>query len=342
MSEAAIPHLQPASAASSPSPDYAYHRPVLLAECVAGLALQPGGTYADVTFGGGGHSRQILAELPVGARLVAFDQDPDAARQAERLRAEQPEASFTFVARNFRELAAGLAENGIDGLDGLLADLGVSSYQFDTPARGFSTRFDGPLDMRMNNTAGPSAADVVLTYEEADLHRIFGMYGEITNARTLARTVVEARAAGQPLDTVAAFKRAIARCVMPRGKENKYYAQVFQALRIEVNDEMGALTDLLTQAATVLRPGGRLVVLAYHSLEDRLVKNIMQHGKPWGDAPKDLYGNLLGLTFRPLMRKPGEADAAEIALNPRARSAKLRIGERLPASGNAQKGGVPR
>jgi 16S rRNA (cytosine1402-N4)-methyltransferase len=276
--------------------------------------------------------------------LVAFDQDPDAARQAEQLRAEHPAAAFTFIASNFRHLAAGLAANGIDGLDGLLADLGVSSYQFDTPARGFSTRFDGPLDMRMNPTIGLSAADVVREYAETDLHRIFGMYGEITNARTLARAVVEARAAGQPLDTVAAFKRAIAGCVMPRGKENKYYAQVFQALRIEVNDEMGALTDLLTQAAAVLRPGGRLVVMSYHSLEDRLVKNILQHGKPWGDAEKDLYGNPVGVTFRPLTRKPVEADAAEVAHNPRARSSKLRIGERIAALntavfGDSQRGG---
>ncbi len=319
-------------------PDYTYHRPVLLPECVAGLAMQPGGTYCDVTFGGGGHSRHILEGLPAEARLVAFDQDPDAARQAERLRAEHPAAAFTFIASNFRHLAAGLAANKINGLDGLLADLGVSSYQFDTPARGFSTRFDGPLDMRMNPTEGLSAAEVVSEYAEADLHRIFGMYGEITNARTLARTVVAARAAGQPLDTVAAFKRAIAPCVTPRGKENKYYAQVFQALRIEVNDELGALTDLLTQAAAVLRPGGRLVVLSYHSLEDRLVKNILQHGKPWGTAEKDVYGHSVGVTFRPLLRKPQEATAAEVAANPRARSAKLRIGERLGAGG--QEGGA--
>ena len=330
MPEAAVP--------SAVQPDYTYHRPVLLAECVAGLTLRPGGTYADVTFGGGGHSRQILRELPEGARLVAFDQDPDAARQAERLRDEYPGAAFIFIASNFRHLAAGLAANGIDGLDGLLADLGVSSYQFDTPARGFSTRFDGPLDMRMNPAVGPSAADVVLEYAEADLHRIFGMYGEITNARTLARAVVAARDAGQPMITVAEFKRAIAGCVTPRGKENKYYAQVFQALRIEVNDELGALTDLLTQAAAVLRPGGRLVVLAYHSLEDRLVKNILQHGKPWGDAEKDLYGNPLGVTFQSITRRPLEADAAEVTRNPRARSAKLRIGARLPEAGTKASG----
>ncbi len=314
-------------------PDYTYHRPVMLAECVAALAMHAGGTYADITFGGGGHSRRILTELPAGARLVGVDQDPDAAREAERLQGEYPAASFTFIASNFRYLAAALAANGIDGLDGLLADLGVSSYQFDTPARGFSTRFDGPLDMRMNPASGASAADVVREYAEADLHRIFGMYGEITNARTLARAVVAARAAGQSLDTVAGFKRAIAGCVTPRGKENKYYAQVFQALRIEVNDELGALTELLTQAAGVLRPGGRLVVMSYHSLEDRLVKNVLQHGKPWGDAEKDLYGHPVGLTFRPLTRKPVEADAAEVARNPRARSAKLRIGERLPIGG---------
>ncbi len=314
------------------SPDYTYHRPVLLRECVDGLAMRPGGVYVDVTFGGGGHSREILAELPPDARLISFDQDPDAAVQADRLRAETgaSEERFTFVPANFRHLQQELTARGIEGVDGLLADLGVSSYQFDTPERGFSTRFDGPLDMRMNRTTGLSAADVVREYAEADLHRIFGMYGEVTNARTLARKVVETRAA-QALDTVADFKRAIQGCVMPRGKENKYFAQVFQALRIEVNDEMGALTDLLTQAAAVLRPGGRLVVLAYHSLEDRLVKNILQHGKPWGDAEKDVFGNPVGVVFRPLFRKPQEATAEEIALNPRARSAKLRVGERIEA-----------
>lgn len=313
------------------APDYTYHRPVMLAECVAALALRPGGTYVDVTFGGGGHSRRILEALPEGAHLIGFDQDPDAAREAAKLAAAFPAEKFTFIAANFRALAAELAAHGFNGVDGLLADLGVSSHQFDTPERGFSTRFDGPLDMRMNPTVGLSAKEIVETYTEADLHRIFGMYGEVTNARTLARTVVEARNAGQPLDTVAAFKKAINRCVMPRGKENKYFAQVFQALRIEVNDEMGALTDLLTQAAQVLRPDGRLVVMAYHSLEDRLVKNILQHGKPWGEAEKDVFGNPQGVTFRPLTRKPVEASAEEVGLNPRARSARLRVGERLAA-----------
>lgn len=320
------------------APDYTYHHPVLLAECVAGLAMRPGGTYVDVTFGGGGHSRQILAELPQGARLVAFDQDPDAARQAEHLRAERPEAAFTFVAANFRHLATGLAAHDVGGIDGLLADLGVSSFQFDTPERGFSTRFDGPLDMRMNPTAGPTAADILREYSEADLHRIFGMYGEVVNARTLARTIVAFRTAGAPLDTIRDFKKIIGECV--RGKINRYLAQVFQALRIEVNDELGALTDLLTQAAAVLRPGGRLVVLSYHSLEDRLVKNVLQYGKPWGEAEKDIYGNPLGVTFKAITRKPVEASEEEIALNPRARSAKLRVGERRAAPGPGQKGGL--
>lgn len=305
---------------------------MLLAECVAALALQPGGTYVDVTFGGGGHSRRILEELPAGARLVAFDQDPDAAHEAAALASTQPAERFTFIQANFRELQAQLLAHGITAIDGLLADLGVSSHQFDTAARGFSTRFDGPLDMRMSQT-GPAAADVVGQYTETDLHRIFGMYGEVTNARTLAQAVVAARARGESLATVAGFKRAIAACVTPRGKENKYYAQVFQALRIEVNDELAALRELLTQAPAVLAPGGRLVVLAYHSLEDKLVKNLLQHGKLWGVAEKDFYGHPLGLTFRPLTRKPGEASAEEVGRNPRARSAKLRVGERttIPA-----------
>ncbi len=327
----------------SAAPDYAYHRPVLLAACVEALALAPGGTYVDVTFGGGGHSRALLAALPEGARLVAFDQDPDAARQADRLRAETNAGPdrFLFIQANFRDLAAQLQAHGVGPVQGVLADLGVSSHQFDTAARGFSTRFDGPLDMRMSQH-GPTAAELVRDADEAELHRIFGMYGEVTNARTLARAVVAAREARQPLETVAAFKKATAGCVMPRGKENKYFAQVFQALRIAINDEMGALQDLLLQAADVLAPGGRLVVLAYHSLEDRLVKNVLAQGRPWGEAPKDVFGHPQGLLFKPLLRKPGEADTAEVALNPRARSARLRVGERLPVAPIIQNLAFPR
>ncbi|MCR5886798.1 16S rRNA (cytosine(1402)-N(4))-methyltransferase RsmH [Hymenobacter sp. J193] len=297
--------------------DAAYHRPVMLRECLEALDLQPGGRYVDVTFGGGGHSSRILEHLTTG-HLYSFDQDADAEREAAQLARPQ----FTFIRANFRHLHRELARHGALPVDGLLADLGVSSHQFDTPERGFSTRFDGPLDMRMNAEDGPSAADVLNEYSEAELHRIFGMYGEVTNARTLAHTVVSGRR-GAGIQTIGELKKAIASCT-PRGKENKYLAQVFQALRIEVNDEMAALQDMLLQTAEVLRPGGRLVVMSYHSLEDRLVKNFLAKGKFFGEAEKNLFGHT-STPFEVLTRKPVEATAEELALNTRARSAKLRI-----------------
>lgn len=297
--------------------DTAYHRPVMLRECLEALQLQPGGRYVDVTFGGGGHSARILEHLTTG-HLYSFDQDADAEREAAKLARPQ----FTFIRANFRDLHPELQAAGALPVDGLLADLGVSSHQFDTPARGFSTRFDGPLDMRMNADQGTTAADIINEYPEADLHRIFGMYGEVTNARTLAQTVASARR-GQTISTSAELKKVIASCT-PRGKENKYLAQVFQALRIEANDEMKALQDMLSATAKVLRPGGRLVVMSYHSLEDRLVKNFMAKGKFFGEAEKDLFGNT-NQPFDVLTRKPVEASAVEVATNSRARSAKLRI-----------------
>ncbi|TGE08830.1 16S rRNA (cytosine(1402)-N(4))-methyltransferase RsmH [Hymenobacter fodinae] len=300
--------------------DTAYHRPVMLRECLEALDLQPGGRYVDVTFGGGGHSARILEHLTTG-HLYSFDQDADAEREAGNLARPQ----FTFIRSNFRDLHAELQRHDALPVDGLLADLGVSSHQFDTPERGFSTRFDGPLDMRMNAEYGTTAADIIADYSEAELHRIFGMYGEVTNARTLAATVVAARR-GQSITTIAALKKAIASCT-PRGKENKYLAQVFQALRIEANDEMAALQEMLTQTAQVLRPGGRLVVMSYHSLEDRLVKNFMAKGKFFGEAEKNLFGHT-NTPFEVLTRKPVEASAEEVALNPRARSAKLRVAVR--------------
>ena len=299
--------------------DTAYHRPVMLRECLDALALRPDGRYVDVTFGGGGHSARILEQLTTG-HLYAFDQDADAAVEARRLAGPR----FTFIRANFRDLHAELARRNALPVDGLLADLGVSSHQFDTAARGFSTRFDGPLDMRMDPTTGPTAADVANDYDEAALHRLFGLYGEVTNARTLAATLVAARR-GRRIATNEELKKAIAPCT-PRGKENKYLAQVFQALRIEVNDELQALQDLLRQSAQVLRPGGRLVVMSYHSLEDRLVKNFLAKGKFFGEADKDLFGHT-HLPFQVLTRKPIEATAEEIAENSRARSAKLRVGQ---------------
>ena len=299
--------------------DAAYHRPVLLAECLAALNLHAGGRYVDVTFGGGGHSARILEQL-TGGHLYSFDQDAAAEREAAALARPQ----FTFIRANFRHLAAELAQCDALPVDGLLADLGVSSHQFDTAGRGFSTRFDGPLDMRMNpdDATAATAADVLNDYDEAALHRLFGMYGEVTNARTLAATVVQARRQ-RPLRTIQELKQAI-QVVVARGKENKYLAQVFQALRIEVNDELTALQEMLTQTAQVLRPGGRLVVMSYHSLEDRLVKNFIAQGRFFGQAEKDLFGRV-SVPFEALTRKPVEASAEEVAENSRARSAKLRV-----------------
>jgi len=297
--------------------DSTYHRPVMLAQCLAALDLQPGGRYVDVTFGGGGHSARILEKLTTG-HLFSFDQDADAEAEAQKL--ERPQ--FTFVKANFRDLTTELQQLGALPVDGLLADLGVSSHQFDTPERGFSTRFDGPLDMRMDPNGPLTAADILNDYKEADLHRIFGMYGEVTNARTLANTVGAARR-GRRLETIAELKQAIQPCT-PRSKENKYLAQVFQALRIEVNQEMQALQDMLLQTSDVLRPGGRLVVMSYHSLEDRLVKNFIAKGKFFGAVEKDFFGNE-SKPFEAVNRKPEEANPDEVALNSRARSAKLRV-----------------
>ncbi|WP_375418218.1 16S rRNA (cytosine(1402)-N(4))-methyltransferase RsmH [uncultured Hymenobacter sp.] len=302
--------------------DAAYHRPVMLRECLEAMQLQPNGRYVDVTFGGGGHSARILEKLTDSrGHLYSFDQDAAAEQEAAKLVGP----NFTFVRANFRDLHTELTRREALPVDALLADLGVSSHQFDTAERGFSTRFDGPLDMRMDPDGDLTAATILNEYKEADLHRLFGMYGEVTNARTLAQTVAAARRA-RSLRTIQELKDAIRPCT-PRGKENKYLAQVFQALRIEVNQELMALQEMLAQTADVLRPGGRLVVLSYHSLEDRLVKNFLAKGKFFGDADKDLFGRE-SKPFEPLTRKPEEASAEEVAVNSRARSAKLRVGVR--------------
>src|SRR6201996_2096667 len=293
-----------------------YHTPVMLQECIDGLNIQPGGTYVDVTFGGGGHSREIMKHLGDGGRLLAFDQDADAQQNAIA------DDRFEFIDQNFRYLKNFSRLHHAIPVDGILADLGVSSYQFDQAERGFSIRFDADLDMRMNRSSGLSAKDVVNTYEEADLHRIFGIYGEIKNAKSLAHTIVTARL-NTPINTVADLKNVIIGLI-PRGKENKYLAQVFQALRIEVNQELEALKDFLIQSAEVLVSGGRLVVMSYHSLEDRLVKNFIAKGKFSGELEKDIYGN----DDRPLVavsRGAITASENEIKQNNRARSAKLRI-----------------
>jgi len=293
-----------------------YHNPVMLAECIEGLAIKPSGKYIDVTFGGGGHSREILKHLGKDGLLVAFDQDVDAQRNAI------DDDRFVFVDQNFRYLKNFSRLHGAVPADGILADLGVSSHQFDQADRGFSTRFDAELDMRMDQSATLTAKEVVNKYDEADLHKIFGMYGEIQNAKSLARTIVTARL-NAPINTIADLKSVIAGLI-PRGKENKYLAQVFQALRIEVNQELEALQDFLQQTVDVLAVGGRLVVMSYHSLEDRLVKNFIAKGKFSGELEKDIYGND-NRPFDAVSRKAIIASDEEIKTNNRARSAKLRI-----------------
>jgi 16S rRNA (cytosine1402-N4)-methyltransferase len=293
-----------------------YHTPVMLQECLDGLNIRPDGTYVDVTFGGGGHSKAIIKKLGKNGRLLAFDQDADAQRNVI------DDERFEFVDQNFRYLKNFVRLHNAIPVDGILADLGVSSYQFDRAERGFSIRFDAELDMRMNQADKLTAKEVINTYSEADLHRIFGIYGEIQNAKSLAKTLVTARLNG-PLNTVADLKDAIVGLI-PRGKENKYLAQVFQALRIEVNQELEALKDFLIQSAEVLVSGGRLVVMSYHSLEDRLVKNFIAKGKFSGEVEKDIYGNDQK-PFEAVSRGAITASEEEIKNNNRARSAKLRI-----------------
>ena len=296
-----------------------YHIPVMLAQCTEGLAIDPNGIYVDVTFGGGGHSKEILKHLDKG-HLYGFDQDSDALANAP----EDPR--FTFVQANFRDIKRYLRLYGVKQVDGILADLGISSHQIDEPSRGFSTRFSGNLDMRMNQSAEISAKDVLNTYEEGKLHKILGIYGEVKNAKTLAQAIVAERAA-KPFETTEGFT-AFLKKFAPRGKEYKYFAQVFQALRIEVNDEMGALEEMLLSAVELLKPEGRLVVMSYHSLEDRLVKNLMAKGKFQGEVEKDFYGNLIR-PLEPVTRGAVVADEQELVTNPRSRSAKLRVAKKV-------------
>ena len=297
----------------------AYHIPVMLDPCIEGLAILPGGVYVDVTFGGGGHAKAILARLE-GGQLFGFDQDSDALANAPQ------DPRFNFVQANFRDIKRYLRLHGIKQVDGILADLGISSHQIDAPERGFSTRFQGDLDMRMNQSAELSAKELLATADEGRLHKILGMYGEIKNAKTLAQSIVAERSV-KPFTTTEGFTAFLKRFA-PRGKEFKYYAQVFQALRIEVNDELGALEELLLSAVELLKPEGRLVVMSYHSLEDRLVKSLMIKGKFQGEVEKDFYGNLIR-PLEPVSRGAITASEEELALNPRARSAKLRIAKKV-------------
>ncbi|WP_420854509.1 16S rRNA (cytosine(1402)-N(4))-methyltransferase RsmH [Solitalea lacus] len=296
-----------------------YHKPVMLQECLDGLNINPNGVYVDVTFGGGGHSKAILEKLDKGT-LISFDQDPDAEANAP------VDDRFIFVPQNFRYLKKFCKLNGFPKVDGILADLGVSSHQFDSAERGFSIRFDADLDMRMDQSSELTAQKVINEYDEADLHRIFGMYGEIINSKTLAKTIAVARLR-EPINTIAQLKE-IVKPLVKRGKENQYYAQLFQAIRIEVNQELEALQEMLEQSVEILNPGGRLVVMSYHSLEDRMVKNFINKGKFKGDVEKDFFGNEIK-PFEQLTRKAIVPTAEEIKENNRARSAKLRIGMKL-------------
>lgn len=298
--------------------EYSYHVPVLLKESLEGLTINPAGTYVDTTFGGGAHSRAILAALGSRGRLLAFDQDPQAQQNAI------DDERFTLIPQNFRHIKRFLRFYGVKQVDGVLADFGVSSYQFDTADRGFSTRLEGALDMRMNPEAPLSAYEVVNTYEEEALSTLFFRYGELSQSRQIARTIVQQRST-RPIATTGELKQVVQR-FLPKGKENKVLAQLYQAIRIEVNGELAALEELLLQLPEIVRPGGRIALISYHSLEDRLVKRFIRDGQFSGEPQKDFYGNLLTP-----FQKVGKAIVAtqeEIAQNNRARSAVLRVAER--------------
>ena len=298
-----------------------YHIPVLLQACVDSLQINPDGIYVDLTFGGGGHSKEILKHLSKDGKLISFDQDADAAKNVP------DDNRIIFVQQNFRHLKNYLRLNGITKVDGILGDLGVSSHQFDVAERGFSIRFDGELDMRMNQSSDLSAYEVVNEYDEKQLTFIFRTYGEIDNAFKLAKIICEARSV-EPIKNTSQFKKAIETCT-PKFETNRYLAKVFQAIRMEVNQEMEALKECLTQCVEVLKPGGRLVVMSYHSLEDRLVKNIMKTGNIEGKEEKDIIFGTSTKVFKLIGSKPIVPTDEEIKNNSRARSAKLRVAEKI-------------
>jgi 16S rRNA (cytosine1402-N4)-methyltransferase len=293
-----------------------YHNPVLLHESLEALAIRPDGTYVDVTFGGGGHSRAILAQLGEKGKLIAFDQDEDAGANIIN------DPRFILVKQNFRFLKNLLRLHSAIPVDGILADLGISSHQIDQAERGFSTRFDGPLDMRMNRSATMDAEEVLNNYDERQLRNMFREFGDVENAAKLSKTIFAARE-DVSIRSIAELKAVISSC-MPKGKEFQYLAKVFQALRIEINGEMEALKELLLQSVEVLKPEGRMVVISYHSLEDRLVKNYFRTGSLKGEQEKDFFGNIIR-PFEPVNRKPIVPSESELNLNNRSRSAKLRI-----------------
>lgn len=298
--------------------DVVYHIPALLNPCMEGLDIKPDGVYVDVTFGGGGHSREILKRLGDNGRLISFDQDADAIRNVI------DDDRFTFVRSNFKYLSNFLKYHGVEKVDGILADLGVSFHHFDDSSRGFSFRFDGKLDMRMNTEAGLKASDVLENYSEEQLADVFFYYGELKNARKIASVIVKSREE-KKIETISQLLDLL-EPLMGKDRQKKDLAKVFQALRIEVNKEMDVLKRLLTQAQNVLKPGGRIVVLTYHSLEDRLVKNFLKAGNFEGKVEQDFYGNRLS-PFKLVNNKVIVPDAEEIERNPRSRSAKLRVAE---------------
>lgn len=295
----------------------AYHVPVLLKEAVDGLNINPSGTYIDCTFGGGGHAMEILSRLNEDGRLFAFDQDEDAKANLT------DDPRLVFIPHNFRHLARFLRLYGVAAVDGILADLGVSSHQFDQPSRGFSIRFDAPLDMRMDRSAALTAAEFIQQSSAEKLQLVFQQYGEVTNSKTLALLLAEHCKKGS-IPTINALKAVIAPLV--KGNPNKYFAQVFQALRIAVNDEMGALKDLLVQSASVIKQGGRMSVITFHSIEDRMVKQFFKSGDEEMQTVDPVYGTRQESPFEPLLKKPIEPSEEEIKRNPRSRSASLRIG----------------
>ena len=295
-----------------------YHTSVLLEECITGLNIKPGGTYVDCTFGGGGHSRSILQNLDEKGRLIVFDQDEAAEKNVPH------DTRITFIPQNFRHLRRFLRLHKIAKVDGILADLGVSSHQFDEAERGFSTRYDAVLDMRMDKRQTVTAADILKNSSETQLHKMFEQYGEVTNAKTLAKTIIAQRIIS-PIGTSNEFKTAVHAIV--KGNPQKYFAQVFQALRIEVNDELGALRELLEQTNSILNKHGRIAIITFHSLEDRIVKNFFRSGTSEDTTIDEVYGNRFENPFKVITKKPVVPSEKELRQNSRSRSAKLRVAE---------------
>ncbi len=304
-----------------------YHLPVMLNECIEGLNIRPEGTYVDATFGGGGHSRAILSQLGGSGRLIAFDQDADALANAIE------DSRFKLLNENFRHMKSFLRLQGVRSVDGILADLGVSSHQFDVAERGFSTRFNGELDLRMDRRQEVTARELVNRMDEHELTRILRLYGELPNAYQMAKAICRARAEKE-IETTFDLREAV-KHHLPRGMENKYLAMLFQALRIEVNGELEALQEMLRQAAVLLNPGGRIAVMSYHSLEDRIVKNFFRAGNFEGEIEKDFYGNPI-VPLKPVSRKAIVAGEEELQRNPRSRSARLRVAEKVEVESRKQ------